>query len=84
MKLYINVSKDTQINNNKNDNIDKMVDYLVLENDENRRPVINIDLLSKKFLNYKKALNTSSNNNSNTKTKKKNYINKITFMNNNI
>ena len=84
MKLYINVSKDTQINNNKNDNIDKMVDYLVLENDENRRPVINIDLLSKKFLNYKKALNTSSNNNSNTKTKKKNYINKITFINNNI
>ena len=84
MKLYINVSKDTQINNNKNDNIDKMVDYLVLENDENRRPVINIDLLSKKFLNYKKALNTSSNSNSNTKTKKKNYINKITFMNNNI
>ena len=84
MKLYINVSKDTQINNNKNDNIDKMVDYLVLENDENRRPVINIDLLSKKFFNYKKALNTSSNNNSNTKTKKKNYINKITFMNNNI
>ena len=84
MRLYINVSKDTQINNNKNDNIDKMVDYLVLENDENRRPVINIDLLSKKFLNYKKALNTSSNNNSNTKTKKKNYINKITFMNNNI
>ena len=84
MKLYINVSKDTQINNNKNDNIDKMVDYLVLENDENRRPIINIDLLSKKFLNYKKALNTSSNNNSNTKTKKKNYINKITFMNNNI
>ena len=84
MKLYINVSKDTQINNNKNDNIDKMVDYLVLENDENRRPVINIDLLSKKFLNYKKALNTSSNNNSNTKSKKKNYINKITFMNNNI
>ena len=84
MKLYINVSKDTQINKNKNDNIDKMVDYLVLENDENRRPVINIDLLSKKFLNYKKALNTSSNNNSNTKTKKKNYINKITFMNNNI
>ena len=84
MKLYINVSKDTQINNNKNDNIDKMVDYLVLENDEIRRPVINIDLLSKKFLNYKKALNTSSNNNSNTKTKKKNYINKITFMNNNI
>ena len=84
MKLYINVSKDTQINNNKNDNIDKMVDYLVLENDENRRPVINIDLLSKKFLNYKKALNASSNNNSNTKTKKKNYINKITFMNNNI
>ena len=84
MKLYINVSKDTQINNNKNDNIDKMVDYLVLENDENRRPVINIDLLSKKFLNYKKALNTPSNNNSNTKSKKKNYINKITFMNNNI
>ena len=84
MKLYINVSKDTQVYNNKNDNIDKMVDYLVLENDENRRPVINIDLLSKKFLNYKKALNTSNNNNSNTKTKKKNYINKITFMNNNI
>ena len=84
MKLYINVSKDTQAFNNKNDNIDKVVDYLVLENDENRRPVINIDLLSKKFLNYKKALNTSSNNNSNTKSKKKNYINKITFMNNNI
>ena len=84
MKLYVSVSKDTQISNNKNDNIDKVVDYIVLENDENRRPIINIDLLSKKFLNYKKALNTSNNITSNNKTKKKNYINKITFMNNNI
>ena len=87
LKLYVNISKDTQINNNKIDNIDKVVDYIVLENDENKRPIINIDLLSKKFINYKRALNTSnniSNNSNNIKTKKKNYINKITFMNNNI
>ena len=84
MKFSVNISKYTQINNNKIDILDEIEDFIVLEKDENRRPIINIDLLSKKFLNYKKALNTSSNNNSNTKTKKKNYINKITFMNNNI
>ena len=49
MKLYVNISKDTQINNNKNDNLDDVVDFVVLENDKNRRPIINIILLSKKI-----------------------------------
>ena len=49
MKLYANIAKDTQINNNKIDNLDEMVDFIVLENDKNRRPIINIDLLSKKI-----------------------------------
>ena len=49
MKLYANIAKDTQINNNKNDNLDEIVDFIVLENDKNRRPIINIDLLSKKI-----------------------------------
>ena len=85
IKLYVNFSKETQNNNNnKTDNIDRIVDYIVLENDENRRPIVNIDLLSKKFLNYKKTFNSSNTANNNIKTKKKNYINKITFMNNNI
>jgi len=83
IKLYVNISKDVQYNN-KIDNIDKVVDYMILENDENRRPTVNIDLLSKQFLNYKKALNNSNIINSSSKTKKKNFINKITFMNNNI
>ena len=84
IKLYVNVSKETQINNNKMDNIDKVVDYIILENDGNQRPIVNIDLLSKKFQNYKKTFNNSNSTNNNPKTKKKNYINKITFMNNNI
>ena len=84
IKLYVNVTKDSNNNNNKIDDIDKMVDYIVLENDENKRPIVNIDLLSKKFLNYKKTFNNSNNSNNITKSKKKNYINKITFMNNNI
>ena len=83
IKLYVNISKDVQYNN-KIDNIDKVVDYMILENDENRRPTVNIDLLSKQFLNYKKTLNNSNIINSSSKTKKKNFINKITFMNNNI
>jgi hypothetical protein len=49
MKLYANIAKDTQINNNKIDNLDEIVDFIVLENDKNRRPIINIDLLSKKI-----------------------------------
>ena len=49
MKLYSNIAKDTQINNNKIDNLDEIVDFIVLENDKNRRPIINIDLLSKKI-----------------------------------
>ena len=49
MKLYDNIAKDTQINNNKIDNLDEIVDFIVLENDKNRRPIINIDLLSKKI-----------------------------------
>ena len=85
IKLYVNLSKESQnLPNNKIDNIDRIIDYIVLENDENRRPIVNIDLLSKKFLNYKKSFNNSNNINNNLKTKKKNYINKITFMNNNI
>ena len=84
IKLYVNVTKDSNNSNNKIDDIDKMVDYIVLENDENKRPIVNIDLLSKKFLNYKKTFNNSNNSNNITKSKKKNYINKITFMNNNI
>ena len=82
MKLYVNITKDS--NNNKNDSIDRMIDYIILENDENKNPIVNIDLLSKKFLNYKKTFNNSNNSNNITKSKKKNYINKITFMNNNI
>ena len=84
IKLYVNITKDSNNSNNKIDDIDKMVDYIVLENDENKRPIVNIDLLSKKFLNYKKTFNNSNNSNNITKSKKKNYINKITFMNNNI
>ena len=49
MKLYANIAKDTQINNNKIDYLDEIVDFIVLENDKNRRPIINIDLLSKKI-----------------------------------
>ena len=49
MKLYSNIAKNTQINNNKIDNLDEIVDFIVLENDKNRRPIINIDLLSKKI-----------------------------------
>ena len=85
IKLYVNLTKETQnTTSNKVDNIEKIVEYIVLENDENKRPVVNIDLLSKKFLNYKKSINNSNTANNNLKTKKKNYINKITFMNNNI
>ena len=49
MKLSANIAKNTQINNNKIDNLDEIVDFIVLENDKNRRPIINIDLLSKKI-----------------------------------
>ena len=49
MKLYANIAKDTQINNNKIDNLDEIVDFIVLENDKNRKPIINIDLLIKKI-----------------------------------
>ena len=49
MKLYANIAKNTQINNNKIDNLDEIVDFIVLESDKNRRPIINIDLLSKKI-----------------------------------
>ena len=49
MKLYANIAKNTQINNNKIDNLDEIVDFIVLENNKNRRPIINIDLLSKKI-----------------------------------
>ena len=49
MKLYANIAKNTQINNNKIDNLDEIVDFIVLENDKNRIPIINIDLLSKKI-----------------------------------
>ena len=84
IKLYVNVSKEPQNNNYKGDNIDKMIDYLVLESDENQRPIINIDLFSKKFQNYKNYYNDSNAVNNNQKSKKKNYINKIIKVNNNI
>ena len=84
IKLYVNTSKEHQNTNNKIDNIDKVVDYIVLENDENKRPIVNIDLLSRKFIDYKKTFVNSNIANINLKSNKKNYINKITFMNNNI
>ena len=84
IKLYVNTSKEHQNTNNKIDNIDKVVDYIVLENDENKRPIVNIDLLSRKFIDYKKTFVNSNIANINQKSNKKNYINKITFMNNNI
>ena len=84
IKLYVNTSKEHQNTNNKIDNIDKVVDYIVLENDENKRPIVNIDLLSRKFIDYKKTFFNSNIANINQKSNKKNYINKITFMNNNI
>jgi len=49
MKFSVNISKYTQINNNKIDILDEIEDFIVLEKDENRRPIINIDLLSKKI-----------------------------------
>ena len=49
MKFSVNISKYTQINNNKIDILDEIEDFIVLENDKNRRPIINIDLLSKKI-----------------------------------
>ena len=84
IKLYVNTSKEHQNTNNKIDNIDKVVDCIVLENDENKRPIVNIDLLSRKFIDYKKTFVNSNIANINQKSNKKNYINKITFMNNNI
>ena len=83
MKLYVKVSKETEKNNliNNNNNMDKILNYIILENDENKRPTVNIDLLSKKFLNAKDILNKSNNEN---KNRRKNVINKITFLNNNI
>ena len=87
MKLYVSVSKETQkINNDNknNNNIDKLIDYIILEKDENKRPRINIDLLSTKFLNYKNSFNNNTNIKNNNKNNPKNVINKITFLNNNI
>ena len=92
IKLYISLTKDTQKNNNtinsfnNKSNIDKITDYITIENDENERPTVNIDLLSKKFLNYKKAFNNNNTNinDNDKKNKRKNVINKITFLNNNI
>ena len=89
MKLYVSLKNETQKstitnNNNKNNNIDKLVDYIILENDESQRPVVEIDLLNKKFLDYKKILNNNSNNVNNSNKQRKNVINKITFLNNNI
>ena len=88
MKLYVSLKNETQkstiTNNNKNNNIDKLVDYIILENDESQRPVVEIDLLNKKFLDYKKILNNNSNNVNNSNKQRKNVINKITFLNNNI
>ena len=85
MKLYVSISKETQkINNDNKNNIDKLIDYIILEKDENKRPKINIDLLSRKFLNYKNSFNNNSNLKSNNKNDTKNVINKITFLNNNI
>ena len=49
MKFSVNISKYTQINNNKIDILDEIEDFIVLENDKNRRPITNIDLLSKKI-----------------------------------
>ena len=49
MKFSVNISKYTQINNNKIDILDEIEDFIILEKDENRRPIINIDLLSKKI-----------------------------------
>ena len=81
MKLYVSLKNETQkstiTNNNKNNNIDKLVDYIILENDESQRPVVEIDLLNKKFLDYKKILNNNSNNVNNSNKQRKNVINKI-------
>ena len=91
MKLYVSLQNEEQKNNSNNNNnvkIDKIIDYITLENDENQRPCISIDLLSKKFLNYKNSFVNNNNNNitksNNNKAKRNNLVNKITFMNNNI
>ena len=83
MKLYISLTKETQKENGakNNNNIEMLTDYIILKNDESQRPVINIDLLSQKFVNYKRSFN---NNNVDKNNKRKNIINKITFLNNNI
>lgn len=52
MKLYVSLQNEEQKNNSNNNNnvkIDKIIDYITLENDENQRPCISIDLLSKNF-----------------------------------
>ena len=82
VKLYVSLTKETQKNNSNKNIIDKFTDYIIIENDENQRPIVNIDLLSKKFLNYKKTFNNTNTNEK--KSKRKNVINKITFLNNNI
>ena len=82
MKIYVSVSKETKKINDNKPNIDKLIDYIILENDESKRPTINIDLLSKNFINYKKSFNNNSNSNNNNK--KKNDNNKILFLNYNI
>ena len=49
MKFSVNISKYTQINNNKIDILDEIKDFIVLEKDENRRLIINIILLANKI-----------------------------------
>ena len=82
MKINVILTKETQ-KISKGNNIDKLIDYIVLENDEHQKPTVTIDLLSKKFLNYKKFFGGGDNNLNNYKLKRKNVINKITFFNNN-
>ena len=85
IKLYVSLAKETQKENSaKNNNIDIITDYIIIKNEENERPTINIDLLSQKFLNYKKTFNNNNNTKDDIKNKRKNIINKITFLNNSI
>ena len=84
IKLYVTIQKEKEKDIKKNDNknnIDKIINYITLENDENKRPLVNIDLLSQKFLNYKQIFDNNNINKNNSKIK--NINNKITFMNNN-
>ncbi len=74
MKINVILTKETQ-KISKGNNIDKLIDYIVLENDEHQKPTVTIDLLSKKFLNYKKFFGGGDNNLNNYKLKRKNVIN---------